>query len=509
MTLLPRRFRRNVASNYMLTAASMLVAIVTTPILVHELGKVEYGIWVLVGSLVWYLPLLEFGFGGATVKYVAEHHSRDDSERFRRTVATAFWLLCIPALLACALGVALALAFPLLFDVAPDVERAAQILVLLVSFEIACSMPMDTFGNTLVGLQRYDLLNATLVAVLLAQAVAWLIVLWAGGGLVALGVASVAISLVGQLARYVLARRLTPDVTVAPRLVDRALIRPLAGLSAWLSLATISKVVMQRVDVVVVGLVVGIPEAAVYAVGQKLAFLADQAILPITRVFFPYSSELAARSDARELGRTMFSGTRVALAVAGPLCLVLAVLATPSVRAWVGPGFDEAGLVLVFLAAATAVRAVTQTGIQMLLGTGRARVPALIAGGEAALNLTLSIVLGLTMGLAGVALATLVAAAVAQLGLVLPYVCSRFALPLRTFVGSVLRAHVPSALAGLLVAVPLTSAGVSGVVAVVAAGAAIAAAYLVSFAFTGLDAGERRRALAPLRARLFGSAGTR
>jgi O-antigen/teichoic acid export membrane protein len=502
MPFLPRRFQRNVGSNYAMTAASIVVAVVMTPVLVHGLGKVEYGVWALVGSLVWYLPLLEFGFGAATVKYVAEFDSRGEPDRLRATVATSFWILLVPALLALVIAAVFAGLFPVLFDVSSDVDRAAQLLILVVAFDLACAMPMDTFGNVLVGLQRYDLLNATLVAVLTAQAAAWAIVLAAGGGLVALGVATVTLSLAGQFARLLLARRLSPDVTVAPRFFDWALVRPLAGLSVWFSLATWAKVIVQRLDVVVVGLVVGVPAAAVYAVGQKLALLADQAILPVTRTFFPYSSELAARRPTRELGRSLTAGTQVTLLVAGPLCLALAVLATPALRAWVGNGFDDAALVVVFLAAATAVKALTQVGIQMLLGTGNARGPALLTAGEAALNLVLSVVLARAMGLEGVALATLIAATVTHLGLILPFTCREFGLRVPAFLAVLGRSHVPAAMVALGIALLLASADPEGIAAVAASGAAIVAAYVAVFTLAGLDAGERRRLFAPVAGRL-------
>lgn len=496
MTLLPRRFQRNVGSNYAMTATSIVVAVVMTPVLVHGLGKVEFGVWSLVGSLVWYLPLLEFGFGAATVKYVAESHARGEHERVRSTVATSFWILVVPAVIALLLAVALAALFPVLFDVSPGVERAAQILILVVALDLACAMPMDTFGNVLVGLQRYDLLNATLVVVLISQAVAWAIVLAAGGGLVALGIVTVALSLAGQFSRLVLAHRLSPAVSVSPRFFDRSLIRPLAGLSAWFSVATWARVVIQRLDVVVVGLVVGVTAAAVYAVGQKLALLAEQAILPLTRTFFPHSSELASRHSTRELGAAVQMGTRITLLVAGPLCLALAVFAEPAIRAWVGSGFDDAAIVVVFLAAATAVKALTQVAIQMLLGTGKARGPALMTGGEAVLNLALSVVLARTMGLEGVALATLIAATAVHLGVILPFACREFGIRTSSFVVAMLRAHLPSAAVAFLVAVALARVDPEGIPAVTAAGAAVAAAYVLVFAAAGLEPDERRRLLA-------------
>jgi putative peptidoglycan lipid II flippase len=250
------------------------------------------------------------------------------------------------------------------------------------------------------------------------------------------------------------------------------------------------------VDVVVVGLVVGVPEAAVYAVGQKLALLADQAILPLTRTFFPFSSEAAARRPLRELGPSVYAGTRAAVLVAGPLCLALGLLATPALRAWVGDGFDDGALVVVFLAGATAVKALTQVSMQMLLGTGNARRPALLNASEAVLNLGLSIVLGRAIGIEGVALATLIAAGAVHVLLVLPYATRTFGLSLWSFLTGLVRSHGPAAVAALAVGVAVRQAELDGLLLVVAAGAAIAGTYLAVFAVAGLEPGERRRLFA-------------
>lgn len=499
---LPRRFGRNLTSGWARIVTQVAIAIVTTPILVHGLGKAEYGIWALALSLVLYLELFEFGLGTATVKYVAEHEALGDRERTRRAIATSFWTLLVLGLGALALGILIALAFPVLFDVSAESERAAQLLILLVSLDLAVSIPSDTFGNTLLALQRFDLINATLIAVLVAQAVAWVIVLALGGGLVALGVVTVALSLVGQLSRFLIVKRLLPDVSVSPRYLDRKLVRPLVGLSAWYALAETSTLAIARLDTVVVGLVIGVPEAAVYAVAQKLAFLVDQVIRPMLRMFFPHSTELAARHDRRALGEAISAATRVSLAIAGPLALALALLAEPVLRVWVGSGFAEGANVVVFLCAAAAIAALGGPGFLMLQGAGYARRPALLSTAEAALNLTLSVILGNRMGIEGVALATLIAASVVQVGLLLPYIGRVFGVLPLSLLGTLGRAHLPAALVALAVGLLLRRTDVSGLAEVLGAAAAVGGAYLATLAVTGLDRAERRVALGYLRARI-------
>src|SRR5439155_1385372 len=82
-------YRVNTISNYLTTATSVLLALVVTPILVHGLGRTEYGVWVLVGSILVYIELLNLGLDAATVKYVAHYHALGDHERVRRTIASS------------------------------------------------------------------------------------------------------------------------------------------------------------------------------------------------------------------------------------------------------------------------------------------------------------------------------------------------------------------------------------------------------------------------------------
>ncbi|MDX6691661.1 MAG: hypothetical protein QOG15_3118 [Solirubrobacteraceae bacterium] len=492
MTTLPIRYRRNVLTGYLTTGVIAVAALVTTPILARGLGPEGYGIWVLVASFALYLELLEFGFGRATPKFVAEYTARGDERGVRATIATAFWILAALGALAVLVGVLIAALFPSIFDVSSDLKSAAQLLVLLVLADLAVSIPADTFGGVLMGLQRFYLVNVTLIAVTIAEVIAWATVLALGGGLVALGVVTVALSLSGQFARYVLARRHVPGASISPRDVDRGMARRFTALSVWFFVLDMSKVVLVRLDTIVVGLVVNVAGAGIYAVGQRLTLALEQLIEPLTKSFFPHSSTLTATEDRDGLRRSLMLGTRLSLAIAAPIALALACLAGPLLHLWLGAGFEDAAPVVVLLSAAVTVAALTRTGLLMLQGAGHVRAPALITSGEALLNLVLSVILAQSMGLKGVALGTLIAAVVANLGCFYPYMCRQFGLPIRTLTASLVRAHAPAlALAGGAGAA-IVSADPGGVV-VLAGAIAIAATYVGAFWFTGVSPEERHQ----------------
>jgi O-antigen/teichoic acid export membrane protein len=509
--LLPTRFRRNVATNYANRGVSTLVALLLTPVLAHGLGKEQYGIWVLATSLSLYVDVLDIGVSAATVKYVAGYHTLGNVDRIRRAISTAFIVLIPPGLLAVAIGVVLAHYYPTLFDIDPELAGTTTALVLIVAIPLSISVPSDTFGGTLGALQRFDLLNLSLISVLVASAIAWWIVIEMGGGLVALGVATGIIGLAGQATRFLMVRRLVPGATVSLRLFDRSLVRPLASLSAWLALGRSAQIAITRIDTLIVGILLGAASAGVYAIGQKLAFAAEKLVVPGTLGFFPFASELAARGDREGLRNALLTGTRISLAIAGPLTIILVVLAGPLIDAWVGPQFADAGRIVVYLVSANAIISLSRTSFLMLQGGANARTPALLLGLEAVANVGLSVGLGLSIGMPGVALATLIASAAVRLGLLIPVACREFGLSYFTLLATILRAHGPPALAALVIGMMLERTDLPSLALVVLGGATVFSVYMIVFAFTGLEASERARlwaavrGLRPVLTRIIGS----
>src|SRR5439155_14696910 len=129
----------------------------------------------------------------------------------------------------------------------------------------------------------------------------------------------------------------------------RSRVRLTAGLSVWFLVRDISVTMINRIDILVVGLVLGIKAAAIFAIGAKAAQLLRKGLPPLGLVFFPHASALSRR-DPGGLRSLLVDGTRTSMLIGTPTTIVLCFLAQPLVRVWVGPGYGEAARVLVVLA---------------------------------------------------------------------------------------------------------------------------------------------------------------
>ena len=504
---MPERFGRNTLSSFALSVVTIVVALIATPVLTKHLGHEEYGIWVLVVSIVGYLELLELGLAGTTVTFIGRHHVAGDHKALEETINTSFFTLAVLGLAALAVAGVIAIVLPSLVHVSPGLVTTTRALVILLGIDIAASIPMDTFGGGLVALHRFELLNATLITVIIARAIAWIVVLATGGGLLELGIVTVALGLVGQFARFILFKRLVPGLSVHPRHVDREVLRMMARPAGWFALGGFVQNFRDYARILILGIVRNIATAGVFAVGENLSMLGSKVQGPATQQFFPHAARLTGLNDRDGLRAAVTTGCRIATATTIPFCLVVAVLARPAIITWVGPSYVAAAPAATLLACAFALDSIAVIPRQMLSGTGEQRIPALISVGAGAVEISLVAVLGYFYGITGVGVAALITVVAVELGTV-PFLCKRLGVPAAGVFVSVIRSHILPVLVAGALGVYLSTGPVShyvhvhgrlaGLIAVVAAGALLLVIYIAIFAITGLDHDERSRFLVRL-----------
>jgi len=69
------------------SALPALVALATVPLMIHGLGLEGFGVVTLITSVVGYFGVLDANLSAGSIKFLAEHHARQDHRRFAET----FW----------------------------------------------------------------------------------------------------------------------------------------------------------------------------------------------------------------------------------------------------------------------------------------------------------------------------------------------------------------------------------------------------------------------------------
>jgi succinoglycan biosynthesis protein ExoM len=489
---LPQRLGRGVTVNYATILLTGVVTLVTTRILLDHLGASGYGVFALAGSVVAYLELLELGFGTATTKMMAEDVDRRN-ESVLRTLNTNVAVLMVLGAVAAVIGVSVSGYAVEWFNIPSNLEGQAHVAFAIMSVAIAISIPFDTLGGALTAYSRLDLLSLSNMVRALSAAIGGAIAAIAGGGVVAITTVGASCGIATHLLRWSMLRRLLPGLRLSLSLVDRSRLKVTSHLTGWFMLGDATSVVVERLDLVVVGVVLGVKAAAVYAIGLKLAQLVLRAVQPFTVLFFPRASGLSADADEAGLAALLIDGTRVSLAVAMPIVLGLTFLAPLTIKVWVGSNFHDAAGVLVFLAVARGLSALTETAWWILAGSGWVRWTSSLSVVEALVNLAASIILAHVMGPAGVALGTLIGVVVARLPMT--FILARRASSVKPgdFVRGVLVPHAAPAAVTTLVLIAARHWMPASLVAVLAAAAGSFLLYGAVYLAVGGSEAERAR----------------
>lgn len=468
----PAAIRRRVLGNTASNVAGVLVSrgiwFFLTPFILHQLGATRYGLWVVVGSIVGYGFVLEAGAADALQRYIARFRAQGDAPQESAMVAAAITLAAAAALLIFMLGLAVAPLVPAVFRVPPSEHLLAVRIVRLMALGVGVSLFASIPTAILRGGQRHDIVNLFVIVGSALTAAAVVVVLLAGWGLVGFVVAGIAVNVVMQMPAIWAVRRVAPEITLSPRVWDRAALRALLGFSTPLFVQQIAGRIGFHTDEIVIAALLPVSAVTPYSLSRRLAGVSQLLARQFVKVLLPVSAALDAAQDPERQRTLYLASTRLTLAICLPLALVAAVLGGPILALWVGGEYARFGGLVAILTVAIALDTALWPLAPILQGVGHPRRLALATSVAAVANLAASIALIGPLGLTGVALGSIVGAAIGWSALV-PYALRVLAIPFaRAWRQALVPALLPAVLSGppLFVVVrllePTSLAGVLG-----------------------------------------------
>jgi O-antigen/teichoic acid export membrane protein len=423
----------NVISRYVTLGLEMVVGLFMLPFNANHLGLSEYGLWMLAASIVAYFPVLDLGLGNAMERAVAHYRAEQNPEAINEVASTLVFVFAAIGLLALLVVGGVAWNIGRVFDLPPAQAHTGRILMMMTAAQVTIGLPFNIYGAVVNGFQR-TYLNATIGGcVSLSVVVVNILVLWSGGGLVELVGCMTATRFLGYAAYRLNAYRVFPLLRIRPTLFRKSRLRELSAFGAWMTVQAAASKVNYGSDPVVIGAFLSTGSVAIWTVAQRLADAALQVTNQLNYVLFPIvvGADTSRRND--RLAEVLVQGTRLSLATILPVAGSLALLADAVVVGWTGPRYAAAGIIVKILAMIVLVRVGSWTANTVLLGAGSHQLVAISNLVTAVINVALSVLLIRWIGLAGVAVATLVPVTVRAVMIIMPQACARVGMSLTAF----------------------------------------------------------------------------
>jgi len=404
--LLSRKLVRNTIFNSLGRIAGLLGAFLVTPYVVATLGPRMFGLWSLVLVLIGSLEMFDFGLRPMFMKYVAEYHLHGDQERINRLVTSGVILYGGVGLVALVCGVLFVQPVLRLLGVAPDLFAVAQIVVPLAIAVFCLNILYRLLEAVVWGLQRMDVSNRVAIGVAVFQAVATVIALARGYGLVGLVIARGMGTLVGIMFLGLGLLRLMPQLRIALRHVQRSSFSVLLGYGSRIQVTKLAELAFTEGDKLFLGYFVGLPAVAFYELAARVVQGARFLSMMVTSAVVPAASELDAGGDQASLRLLFRRASKYLVLAAAPLNLFPVALAPWLVLAWVGQGYAPVVWIIQALAVGHFAHVLTSSGTTLVRGIGVPGYETRYALLLATVNSLLSLGLISRLGFTGVLLAT-------------------------------------------------------------------------------------------------------
>jgi O-antigen/teichoic acid export membrane protein len=483
----------NVAAGYISKTADLVIALLLIPFMVGYLGDPDYGLWILVGSVVAYGSLLDFGIAAAVTKYVSEYRVLNKPDETRRLIASALWLYFFiggAIVLACIL---IAPWFPVWFELDEKQHQTARWLVILVGTGIGLSIPFAASLAVLKGLQRFGITSFLGTTRYILFALGTIAVLLNGGGLLQIAVVQIVSMTLIQIPAVWWLYRLAPEYKFGFRGASIAGLKQLISFSWPLFFVSIGGRLQSRTDEIVIGARLPVGVITPYSLALRLARIPQMLAEQFIHLVLPIASELHAEDKSERLGLALIIGTRLTFAVFLSFGVLLAFLAAPILTLWVGSAYAEYANLVWILVTALLFDTAQWPAALVLQGMNRHRIFAFTSVATGIANVGLSIALIPHFGLMGVALGTLIPAAIEFSLVILPYAFHVVGINPGRFIRQTLFPALAPSVA-MLAFMALISTGVetwSGVL-LISAGVAGTCVYAVIYLLIPANSAERK-----------------
>lgn len=403
------KIAKNVIANYVGVFGQIAIAFFLSPFLVNTLGDTKYGIWTIVAALSGYMSLLDLGISSAIGRYVSKYHQSSDHQKLNAIVNSALLLFLLISTLVVLISPWTSRFIVNFVNFDAELESTVQLLVVIVSFDVAIFVISGIFRGAFVGFQRYEVINFAIITSSIYKAILFYVFLSNEYGLLTMGLISISANLLTASAYFLVLKRSYKFLTITPVKANRKATLDIWSFGKFTFIGMLANQVIYYSDAFVIGYFLSAAAVTYYTIPWSLMEYTMRLCLGISRTFVPAFSAQEELNDTSQIYKLYISGTKYMLIVSNLLCVGIMVFGGDFIAIWMGERFREICAPLVLILFTTLlIQAPQLISYSLLLGLAKHKTYSYVSIGVSVCNLVLSIVLVQQYGLIGVAIGSAV-----------------------------------------------------------------------------------------------------
>lgn len=394
--------------SYLNIALQAVIGFLYVPILLHYIGKSEYGLYQLMGSLIAYFSIMDFGLSAAVIRFYAKYKALKDSIGMENILAISVRGYGAVTVLALAIGFVCYGFLDVIFVgsmTVSEVNEAKQIFLFLL-LNIVITLSTMVFRSVINAHERFFFLKGMETIQLVMQPILVVLVLQHHPSAFSVAAVQTVLNLLLSGARvYYCFHDL--HVKIHFHYWSPELFTEFKKLALSVFVVTLIDQIFWKTNQIILGIISGTTAVAVYSIASLIYMNYMALSTAISGVYLPHVTGMVARKEP------ISSLSELFIQIGRWQYYLLALVATgfiifgkQFIALWAGPGFEDSYIITLLIILPFTVDLIQNIGLAIMQAMNRYDFRARIYFLTGVMNLILAIPLGIKYGGVGCAVAT-------------------------------------------------------------------------------------------------------
>ncbi len=395
---------------YVNYAVTMLIQLAYVPILLRLLGQAEYGVYQLVASVISYLSLLNFGFGGSYLRFYSQ--CKGDKKKEDSLNGSYFIVFCIFAIIAFIAGIILTVNTKVVLGTKLTANELdlAQKLMFIMAINMAISFPISVFSAIVTSRECFIFQKVVELLKSVFNPILVIFALLLGYGSIGLVLASTVLTVIaaGINIWYVLVKI---NAGFDFHKFNMKLMREVGAFSFFIFLNSIIDQINWNVDKFLLGRFVGSVSIALYSVGAQINNIYIQITDMLATVVAPRVNVIAAneKNPLPKLSALWIKVGRMQAMLVLAIISGFVIFGKEFIVLWAGQEYGSAYYITLLLIIPVSIPLCQTLGVDIQRALNKHQYRSFVYAAVAIANLFISIPLVKIYGAIGAALGTTIA----------------------------------------------------------------------------------------------------
>ena len=284
--------------SYLNISIQVIIGFLYVPILLHFIGKSEYGLYQLMGSLIAYFSIMDFGLSAAVIRFYAKYRALKDNIGMENILAISIRGYSAVTVLALAVGGICYGFLDIIFAESmtlPEINEAKQIFLLLL-LNIVITLSTMVFRSVINAHERFLFLKGMETVQLVVQPILVVLVLQHHPNAFSVAAVQTALNLVLSGARvYYCFHNL--HIKIHFHYWNHELFSELKKLALSIFAVSLIDQVFWKTNQIILGIISGTTAVAIYSIASLIYMNYMALSSAISGVYLPHVTSMVAQKE--------------------------------------------------------------------------------------------------------------------------------------------------------------------------------------------------------------------